>query len=191
MYHGEEVPGFPAHPHRGFETVTVVIQGRLDHADSLGAAARYGDGDVQWLTAGSGIQHAEMFPLLKQEQDNPLELFQIWLNLPKKNKMVAPHFKMLWADTIPSGVHKDARGRETRFTVRAGELFGHRAPAPAPHSWASDPNNEVGIWNLELAPGAEVTLPAAGKGAPISRSLYFHDGPSCALRVATFACVRA
>jgi len=58
MYHGRTVPGFPSHPHRGFETVTVVRQGRLDHADSLGATARYGDGDVQWLTAGAGIQHA-------------------------------------------------------------------------------------------------------------------------------------
>ena len=72
MYHGAAVPGFPAHPHRGFETVTVVRQGLVDHADSLGAAARYGDGDVQWLTAGRGIVHAEMFPLLSAERPNPL-----------------------------------------------------------------------------------------------------------------------
>ena len=61
MYHGDTVPGFPSHPHRGFETVTIVRQGLLDHSDSLGASARYVDGDVQWLTAGAGIQHAEMF----------------------------------------------------------------------------------------------------------------------------------
>src|SRR6188472_2961566 len=96
MYHGSVVPGFPQHPHRGFETVTIVRRGLVDHSDSLGAAARYGGGDVQWLTAGGGIVHAEMFPLLKSEAPNPLELFQVWLNLPSTNKMVAPHFSMLW-----------------------------------------------------------------------------------------------
>src|SRR5688500_1055829 len=98
MYHGRRVPGFPAHPHRGFETVTIVRRGLVDHSVSLGATARYGHGDVQWLTAGRGIQHSEMFPLLRQDAPNHLELFQIWLNLPRADKMVEPHFTMFWAD---------------------------------------------------------------------------------------------
>jgi redox-sensitive bicupin YhaK (pirin superfamily) len=73
MYHGEDVPGFPGHPHRGFETITIVRSGYIDHSDSLGAAARYGRGDVQWLTAGRGILHAEMFPLIERQRGNPLE----------------------------------------------------------------------------------------------------------------------
>ena len=89
MYHGSIVPGFPQHPHRGFETVTFVRQGFIDHSDSLGATARFGRGDVQWLTAGEGIVHCEMFPLLDREGPNPCELFQIWLNLPAADKMVA------------------------------------------------------------------------------------------------------
>src|SRR5580704_6754982 len=96
MYHGAVVPGFPQHPHRGFETVTIIRRGLIDHSDSLGATARFGAGDVQWLTAGGGIVHAEMFPLLDRSAPNPLELFQIWLNLPGEDKLVEPHFAMLW-----------------------------------------------------------------------------------------------
>src|SRR6266700_2199549 len=101
MYHGTTVPGFPQHPHRGFETVTFVRRGLIDHSDSLGAAARFGRGDAQWLTAAKGISHCEMFPLLDASGPNPVELFQIWLNLPARDKLVAPHFTMLWDRSIP------------------------------------------------------------------------------------------
>ena len=182
MYHGETVPGFPGHPHRGFETVTIVRKGRIDHADSLGATARFGDGDVQWVTAGAGLQHSEMFPLLDSTAPNPLELFQIWLNLPARNKMVAPHFTMFWAEDIPRFTAADTAGRSTEVACIAGRL----APAdgtagandllqPPPDSWAAQADADVAIWTMKMAPGARWTLPAAsGKGT--RRSLYFFKG---------------
>lgn len=179
MYHGQQVPGFPAHPHRGFETVTLVRRGRIDHADSLGAAARFGDGDVQWLTAGSGIVHAEMFPLLDEQRDNPAELFQIWLNLPARRKLCAPYFSMLWADRLARVALPDAEGRVSTLCVVTGRLPGLQAlgpaPAPPPDSWASEPDADVGIFTLALAPGARFTLPAAA-GRHTRRVLYYFLG---------------
>ena len=170
MYHGATVPGFPRHPHRGFETVTVVRRGYVDHSDSLGATARYGEGDVQWLTTGSGIMHSEMFPLLSPDDDNPLELFQIWLNLPPESKMVDAYFGMLWSEDIPvvepaSGVSIDAI---------AGGLGDLNPPSPPPDSWASRPDTDFAIWLIRLAPGAKYDMPAANAGT--NRTLYCFQG---------------
>ncbi len=174
MYHGKRVPGFPGHPHRGFETITVVREGLVDHADSLGAAGRYGNGDVQWMTAGKGVQHSEMFPLLNKEKENPMELFQIWLNLPRKNKMVDPHFKMFWSDTIPVLKTKDANNKATEVEVMAGKLGKLKSPSPPPNSWAVDPKNEVAVWNIKIEKNGTWTIPPASKG--INRVLYFYQG---------------
>ena len=179
MYHGETVPGFPSHPHRGFETVTIVRKGLIDHSDSLGATARFGGGDVQWLTAGRGIVHAEMFPLLDRTKPNPLELFQIWLNLPASHKMVAPHFTMFWSEQVPHHVFTDAQGAGTEVACIAGALKAAAIQplAPPPDSWASQPQADLAIWTLKMAPNARWTLPAAsGKGT--RRSLYFFKGAS-------------
>jgi redox-sensitive bicupin YhaK (pirin superfamily) len=178
MYHGEVVPGFPQHPHRGFETVTVARRGFIDHADSLGATARYGAGDAQWLTAGAGIVHAEMFPLRDLRRPNPLELFQIWLNLPAADKFVTPHFSMFWREAIPAHTARDDAGRRTTVTVVAGQVADARAAAPPPHSWASRPQNQVAIWTIAMEPGARWTLPPAAAG--INRALYFFRGSSLA-----------
>lgn len=171
MYHGKTVPGFPGHPHRGFETITVVRKGLVDHADSLGAAGRYGNGDVQWMTAGKGVQHSEMFPLLKKDEENPMELFQIWLNLPKKNKMVDAHFKMLWSDSIPRYLNEK---KTINIEVIAGKLGDKIAAFPPPDSWAADPTNEVAIWNIKMKTNAKWTLPRASAG--VNRTLYFYEG---------------
>jgi len=170
MYHGERVPGFPQHPHRGFETVTVVRRGLVDHADSLGAAARYGDGDVQWLTAGAGIQHAEMFPLLRRDRDNPLELFQIWLNLPAADKMAPAHFSMFWADQVPHVTPSPG----VSVTLVAGALGDIAPPAPPPRSYASALASDVAIWTLRLSAHAAWTLPPAAPGS--NRFLYAFAG---------------
>jgi redox-sensitive bicupin YhaK (pirin superfamily) len=175
MYHGHKVPGFPNHPHRGFETVTYVRKGLIDHSDSLGAAARFGRGDVQWLTAGKGIVHAEMFPLLDRDRPNHLELFQIWLNLPASDKLVEPYFTMLWGDDLPVVRRTDDAGRTTEVTVIAGRLDGHEAPAPPPDSYAAHPEADIAILHLRLEAGATFTLPPAA-GPETARVLYVFEG---------------
>lgn len=169
MYHGQTIPGFPAHPHRGFETVTIVNKGYCDHSDSLGAAGRFGEGDVQWMTAGRGVQHSEMFPLLNTDKENPLELFQIWLNLPKVNKFVDPHFKMLWHEDIPI-----IQNQGSKIKVIAGNFNEVKAPSPTPNSWASNPENEIAIWNIHLEPNAELTLPSSNNN--VNRTIYYYEG---------------
>jgi quercetin 2,3-dioxygenase len=173
MYHGDSVPGFPVHPHRGFETVTIVRKGYVDHADSIGAAGRYGQGDVQWMTAGRGVQHSEMFPLLKKDDDNTVELFQIWLNLPRKNKMVDPHFKMFWSEDIPT---LSLQGGSVQLTLIAGEFEGTRPPKPPPDSWASDPSSNVQIWLLKLDPKVSFKIPDTSPDT--IRTFYFFEGES-------------
>ena len=170
MYHGDIVPGFPQHPHRGFETVTVVRQGFVDHSDSLGATARYGQGDVQWLTTGSGIMHSEMFPLLDPEGPNSLELFQIWLNLPPQSKMVPAYFGMLWDEEIPTIT--PAAGVEVELI--AGPIGCVIPPSPPPDSWASREDSDLAIWLIRLEPAAVWDMPPAHSG--INRMLHCFQG---------------
>lgn len=181
MYHGMRVPGFPSHPHRGFETVTFVRNGLIDHADSLGAAARYGRGDVQWLTTGAGIQHSEMFPLMETGDDNPLELFQIWLNLPSVDKFVDPYFTMFWDGSVPRHTIIGDDGSTATVTVIAGEFDGTRPLAPPPNSWAARPEADVAIWHFLLDPGAAVEIPAAVSGDRAGRVLYVFEGDTITL----------
>ncbi len=174
MYHGEKVPGFPGHPHRGFETITVVRKGIVDHADSLGAAGRYGNGDVQWMTAGKGVQHSEMFPLLYQDKENHMELFQIWLNLPRKSKMVPANFTMFWGDKIPKKSISDSAGNKTEIEIIAGAISNEKLPDPPPDSWANEQSNNVAIWNIQMEPNAEWNMPKTAFGT--NRTLYFYEG---------------
>ncbi len=171
MYHGQRVPGFPQHPHRGFETITIARKGYIDHSDSLGATARFGHGDVQWMTAGSGIVHSEMFPLVNRDDRNRTELFQIWLNLPAADKMVDPYFTMLWNEDIPR-IDRDG----VDVAVIAGSLDGLAPPSPPPDSWATRPDSHVQILTIRLDPGATWRVPTAPLG--VHRALYFFEGGS-------------
>jgi quercetin 2,3-dioxygenase len=173
MYHGDVVPGFPQHPHRGFETVTLARRGYIDHSDSLGATARFGHGDVQWMTAGRGVVHSEMFPLVRRDAGNPTELFQIWLNLPARDKMVAPYFTMLWSHAIPRRTTRDADGRATEVVMVAGAVD-VASPAPPPNSWAARPESEIAIWTLKLEPNARFEIPPTKPG--VGRVLYLFRG---------------
>lgn len=175
MYHGATVPGFPQHPHRGFETITVVEEGLVDHTDSEGAVARYGAGDTQWLTAGRGVAHAEMFPLVHQDGPNPLHLFQIWINLAPEDKQAAPHFSMFWAEDIPLVEQTDDRGRTSLVKVVAG-TYGDVEPLdPPPHSWAARPEAGVAVWHVTMPAGATLELPAASVDGAI-RTVYVYQG---------------
>ena len=182
MYHGSAVPGFPQHPHRGFETVTFVRRGLIDHSDSLGAAARFGAGDVQWLTAGSGIVHSEMFPLLSPSSPNPAELFQIWLNLPPEDKLVEPHFTMLWNHLLPRVEFTDSAGCTTEVTIIAGAIPNNSCepPKPPPNSWAARADSDVAIWSIRMEAGASWRLPAA-LGPDTARILYFFEGSTLSI----------
>ena len=169
MYHGRTVPGFPAHPHRGFETVTIVLDGLVDHFDSGGATGRYGFGDVQWMTAGSGLMHSEMFPLVNTDRPNRLDLFQIWLNLPAKDKMITPGYEMIWANQVPCIA---VEGGQVR--IISGNWDETYAPSAPAASWANNPSHEVGIFVVEILPNESLSLPVAS--AQVNRMLYHIDG---------------
>jgi len=176
MYHGQEVPGFPRHPHRGFETITIARNGFIDHADSLGATARFGQGDVQWMTAGDGVVHSETFPLVNRDKPNPTELFQIWLNLPRASKKNEAYFTMFWHEQIPRKLATDAAGKRTEINIIAGALDGIEPLAPPPSSWAAEADSDVAVWTIKMEPGAKWTVPAAHPES--TRIVYFFAGTS-------------
>lgn len=190
MYHGHNVPGFPQHPHRGFETITATMKGLIDHADSVGNAGRYGEGDVQWMTAGGGVVHGEMFPLVHSDKPNELRLFQIWLNLPAKSKMAKPSFAMFWNSHVP--IYKTPDDKVS-VTVWAGDYFlgdkhddvvKQHQNSPPPDSWAADPSNDVAVLHMTIQPGGSIVIPKANiSDGKINRSLFLIEGQKSKVKV--------
>jgi len=137
--------GFPWHPHRGIETITYVLSGEVDHADSLGNTGRLGAGDVQWMTAGSGIMHQEM---PRGNANGQMHGFQLWANLPRDLKMTDPRYQDVAAKEIPEIIDDDG----TRVRVVTGEFWGKRGPVDG---IAADPQ----YLDVFVPAGVKKTLP--------------------------------
>lgn len=139
--------GVGAHPHRGFETVTLVYQGELEHRDSSGGGGRIGEGDVQWMTAGAGIVHEEFHSRSYTERGGPLEMVQLWVNLPAAHKSAPAAYQTLRDADIPRVA---LPGRAGELRVIAGEYRSHEGPA---HTYTP-----IDLWDLRLQAGGEVSL---------------------------------
>lgn len=174
MYHGETVPGFPAHPHTGFETISIVEQGYVDHFDSLGNSGRYSVGDTQWVTTGNGLEHCEMFPLVNTSKENTLELFQIWLNSSPEQKKKDPEYKMFWKEQIPYIIEENEIGFKSKVRVISGHFRDTNAISRPPYSWAAADENKVNIFLIQLDAQAEIVVPATSETS--NRFCYFYQG---------------
>ncbi|MNM43197.1 Quercetin 2,3-dioxygenase [compost metagenome] len=149
--------GVGQHPHRGFETVTIVYQGELEHRDSTGAGGLIGPGDVQWMTAANGILHEEFHSPAFARTGGTLEMVQLWVNLPARDKRAAAGYQTLLATDIPQ-VALEGEGGSLR--VIAGSYEGHRGPART--------FTAMDVWDLRLNAGAQVQLPVAeGRNAAL------------------------
>lgn len=135
------------HPHRGFETVTIAYQGEVEHRDTSGNGGKIGPGDVQWMTAAGGLLHEEMHSQAFTEKGGVFEVVQLWVNLPAKDKMSAPHYQAITDTMIPS-VSLDGEGSRAR--VISSELLGVRGPAAT--------FTPVNLWDLRLVAGGKVDL---------------------------------
>src|SRR6266481_5347761 len=142
-----EAVGAPDHPHRGFETITYMLEGEFEHEDSAGHRGVLRPGDVQWMTAGAGIVHSEMPSRRIREKGGRVHGFQIWVNLPAKLKMTRPRYQEVSAGKIPEGVSEDGKAR---VRVIAGEALGVRA--------VIDTHIPIVYQDWKIAPGADVTV---------------------------------
>jgi redox-sensitive bicupin YhaK (pirin superfamily) len=157
-----EPRGVDAHPHRGFETVTVVYQGELEHRDSAGNRESIGPGDVQWMTAGSGVLHEEKHSKDFTRRGGILEMAQLWVNLPARHKMVSPRYQTLLRADIPSVTLPGDAGS---VRVIAGELARTTGPAAT--------FTPVILWDVQLRRGAEHRFPVA---AGFSLAVWVRSG---------------
>jgi quercetin 2,3-dioxygenase len=143
----ERPRGVGEHPHRGFETVTIVYQGEVEHRDSAGNGGRIGPGDVQWMTAAAGLMHEEFHSRRFTREGGTMEMAQLWVNLPAKDKGSAPHYQPIVARDIPDVDLPDGAGR---VRVIAGNYEGRRGPART--------YTDIDVWDVSLHAGKSATL---------------------------------
>lgn len=143
----ERPRGVGQHPHRGFETVTIVYEGEVEHRDSTGAGGKIGPGDVQWMTAAGGILHEEYHSHDYTRTGGPFEMVQLWVNLPAKDKMSVPRYQTLLNRDIPAVALADGAGQ---LRVIAGEYDGQRGPAQT--------HTPINVWDVRLNQGREARL---------------------------------
>ena len=144
----DERRGVGQHPHRGFETVTIVYAGEVEHRDSAGNGGVIGPGDVQWMTAGSGILHEEFHSAEYAARGGPFEMVQLWVNLPRQDKLTAPRYQGIVAEQIPEVALPDGAGT---LRVIAGDYAGNAGPAQT--------FSPMNVWDARLAAGKAVELP--------------------------------
>jgi redox-sensitive bicupin YhaK (pirin superfamily) len=165
----EQRRGVGEHPHRGFETVTLVYQGEVEHRDSGGGGGKIGPGEVQWMTAASGVVHEEFHSEEFSRRGGPFEVVQLWVNLPAKDKMSQPSYQALTRDQIPEVALPEDSGQ---LRVIAGDYSGHRGPART--------FTPMNVWDIRLKSGktAEVTLTEGHTAAlfVLRGSLRFEGG---------------
>lgn len=139
--------GVGAHPHRGFETVTIVYDGEVSHQDTSGAGGTIGPGEVQWMTAARGLLHEEYHSEAFSQRGGTLEMVQLWVNLPARHKMDAPRYQALTRDNIPEVALPDQAGV---VRVIAGEFDGHHGAATT--------HTPMNVWDVRLQPGADIDV---------------------------------
>jgi len=154
--------GAPDHPHRGFETVTYLLDGEFEHEDSAGNRGKLAAGDIQWMTAGRGVVHSEMPSARVREQGGRVHGFQIWVNLPARDKMTAPRYQDVTAAKLPVAATPD--GKAT-VKVIAGSALGVDA--------AVETRTPIEYFDVTLQPGGRVVLPAP---ASFNAAVYVFDG---------------
>lgn len=147
VYQLHQPRGVGAHPHRGFETVTIVYEGEVEHRDSTGAGGVIGPGDVQWMTAAAGILHEEFHSHAFTREGGTLDMVQLWVNLPAKDKDATPGYQSILDGDIPSVDLPDHAGR---LRVIAGDYQGHRGPART--------FSPIDLWDLRLNQGKSASL---------------------------------